>query len=92
MSYVLADPDSMLNFSHDWSDWLAVGDTISSRQWAIEPLNDGTPATPVLAGDTTDIVFVSGLQSGKIYKLTEEVTTAAGVTDQRTIVIRCEDT
>lgn len=95
MAYVLADPDGSLDWAHDWTDWLAVGsppDTISSRQWSITPLNGTSPETPTLVGATTDTVFVSGMQVGKIYHLTEQVTTAAGVVDQRTIVIRCEET
>jgi hypothetical protein len=93
MAYVLADPSSKLNFSHDWvtDGWLAVGDTIASRLWTITPLNNTTPETPVLTGATTDVVFVQGLMAGKIYHLVERVTTAAGVIDDRTIVIRCEN-
>lgn len=93
MSYVLADPDSVLNWSHDWAtDWLAEGDTIASRQWSIMPLNGTSPETPTLTNDTADIVFVSGLQAGKVYHLTEHVVTTAGVEDERTIVLRCDDT
>jgi hypothetical protein len=90
MSYVLADPNSKLDFAHDWTQWLADGDTITSRQWSITPLNNTSPETPILAGDTTDTCFVEGLEAGKIYHLVERVVTAAGVEDDRTIVIRCE--
>jgi hypothetical protein len=96
MVYLLVDPNSKLNFSFDWTDWLASGssgsptDTIASRQWSISP-SGGSPQ-PTLTGDTTDVVFVEGLEAGKIYALTEHVVTAAGIEDDRTIVLRCEET
>jgi hypothetical protein len=88
MAYLLVDPSSVLNFQHDWSDWLADGDTISSRLWTIEP-DEGSPS-PVLANTTSDIVFVSGLEAGQVYRLTEHVVTAAGLEDERSIVIRAD--
>lgn len=96
MPYLLVDPSSRLNWSHNWEDpldpWLADGDTIASRQWTISPLNAGSPETPVLSNDTSDIVFVSGLQAGRVYRLTEHVVTAAGLEDDRTLVLRCDET
>lgn len=95
MAYVLADPSSKLNFSHDWETlgWLADGDSISSRQWSITMHEGGgSPNAPVLFGDTDDIVYVSGMLPGYIYHLTESVVTSAGIEDQRSIVIRCDQT
>jgi hypothetical protein len=91
MAYVLIDPNETLNFSHDWAtDFLAQGETIASRQWLIGPLNGTTPETPTLVGDTTDTVFVQGCVLGRVYHLTERITTSAGVVADRTIVLRCE--
>jgi hypothetical protein len=99
LAYILADPSSTLNYSFDWATaWLPSGvggsptDTIASRQWIISPLNGTSPETPTLTGDTTDIVFVEGLLPGRVYRLVEEVLTAAGVRDQRSIVLRCDET
>ena len=83
MSYVLQDPQAVLNYSHDWdTDWLEAGDTIISHAWTIEP-------SATLAGETTDTVFVSALALGQRY---EHVVTSTGVEDERTIVILCMDT
>jgi hypothetical protein len=65
MSHVLQDPDAKLNYSFDWADWLADGDTIVSHQWTIDP------AGPTLTGETTDTVFVEGLEWGQIYRAIE---------------------
>lgn len=94
MSYILVDPDSALTWEHDWSDWLdsvSPADTIASQQWSIEPLDGTSPETPTLTNDDTAIVTVSGMQAGKVYRLTERITTAGGLTDDRTIVLRCEE-
>jgi hypothetical protein len=90
--YFVVDPNSRLNWQHDWSLWLAEGDSITARQWAITPLNNTTPETPTLTNATSEIVFVEGLQVGKIYHLSERVTTLNGVIGERTIVLRCDQT
>lgn len=97
MPLVLVDPQSVLNFAHDWGDFLSSGvdgspsDTIASRQWSISPLNGTSPETPTLVGDTSDIVFVVGLLPGRVYHLTEHILTDAGVEADRTIVLRCDN-
>lgn len=90
MAYELVDPESVLSWSHDWSDWLGEGDEIVSNLWTITQENEGSPTTPTLANATTDTVLVSGLIAGRIYHLTERVTTTAGLTDERTITLRCD--
>ncbi|HUS97121.1 MAG TPA: hypothetical protein VMX97_10310 [Hyphomicrobiaceae bacterium] len=87
----LVDPASVLDWQHDWTDWLAAGDTIASRTWAIDPSNEGTPATPVLSGEASQTVIVSGLVAGRVYRLTEHVVTTNGVEADRTIVLRCDN-
>ena len=95
MAYELVDPQSKLSWSHDWNDWLtstsegSPTDTIASRQWTITP-PAGSPA-PTLTGDTSDVVIVEGLEAGNVYRLTEHIVTVAGLEDERTIVLRCED-
>ena len=86
--YFLQDPADGLDWQQDWSDFLAEGDTIASRQWTIEP--DGSPTH--LANATEEAVTVSGLSAGVVYRLSEKITTAAGVVAERSITIRCEET
>ena len=81
--YTLQDPSSTLNWAHDWSNWLAVGDSIASRQWTITP-------TATLQDATTASVKVDGLTVGQEYRLTEAITTANGLQAERTIIIRAE--
>lgn len=82
----IQDPLAVLNYSFDWEEeWLAVGETIASRQWTI------TPAA-TLAGDTTATCFVSGLVEGTTYYLTEHIVTNGNVQDERTVIILCAQT
>jgi hypothetical protein len=97
MPYILADPSSVLDFEHDWTtSWLddtgSPTDTITSRQWSITPVHGDSPTAPVLVGDTSAVVFVSGMRAGYVYRLTEHIVTASAREDDRTIMIRCEQT
>jgi hypothetical protein len=91
MALFLIDPQEKLDFTHDWSGFLAEGDAIISRQWAISPLNGTSPESPILSEATAEDVMVEACQAGKVYKLTESIVTAAGIRSDRTIVLRCED-
>jgi hypothetical protein len=85
--FQIQDPGDTLDWSNDWTDFLAGGDSISSRQWTINP--DTSPT--LLTNATTAAVKVAGLTKGLTYILTEAITTANGVVGERSIVIRCED-
>lgn len=83
MPYLLVRPGTKLDWAHDWSDWLAEGDSIASRVWTIDP-------SATLDDETTAAVTVSGLTAGKVYVLTEAVTTAAGMIGKASITFRCD--
>ncbi len=91
MTYRLMDPQSVLDWQHDWAAFLAQGDSISTRQWSITPLNGTTPETPSLTNATGAVVTVAGLLAGKVYRLTEHIVTANGIEADRTITLRCDD-
>ena len=84
------DPnDEAVDYQHDWSDFLAAGDSISSRVWSIDPDDGGSPS--ILSNITSAAVFVGNLDLGLVYVLSEKITTANGVIAQRSITIRCEE-
>jgi hypothetical protein len=87
MSYRLIDPDAKLDYAMDWSDWLAEGDAISTHQWSITP-QSGSPTQPTLTNDTQATVTVQGFEAGKVYVLTDKITTTAGLIDERSITLR----
>jgi len=83
------DPDAVLDYSVDWSAWLA-GDEIASSQWLLgvgallEVLTDTNTATSAT-------VWLQGGQAGITYLVTNRIVTAGGRTDDRTISVRVED-
>ena len=83
------DPDAVLDYSVDWSLWLA-GDTISSSEWLLE---DGGVLEKVTDTHTATraTIWLQGGQDGITYLVTNRIVTSGGRTDDRTISIKVED-
>ncbi len=98
MPYLLIDPQEILDYTFDWSNFLdgegSPSDAISSSTWAISPMEAGSPSEPVLASEsntaTTATVYVSNCAAAGVYQLTNAVVTAQGRTAERSITLRCE--
>lgn len=78
------DPDAVLDYTFDYADWLAEGDTIASVESTADAgLDvDSTSHTP-----TTATVWISGGTAGSTYDVVTHVTTADGREDDCTISI-----
>ena len=88
MTTFIKDPDAVLDYSIEWSKWLA-GDQIQTSAWsvsdpAIEAADDSNTATR-----TT--VWLSGGVAGQSYTVTNRITTSGGRTDDRSFVVQVED-
>ena len=84
----IKDPVAVLDYSIEWSKWLA-GDQIQTSTWtvsdpAIEAGNDSTIATR-----TT--VWLSGGIAGQSYTVTNRITTSGGRTDERSFDIQVQE-
>lgn len=89
MTLLLIDPAEKLDYGFDWSDgWLGVsGDTVTASTWAVSPTG---PTLSAAANTTTaTTVFMTGCTHGKIYSLTNQITTSLGRIGERTLTIRC---
>ena len=91
MTLLLKEPSATLDYSVDWgADYLA-GDALADSGWSIEPDEPG--AVSVVSSDfdlLVSVVTVAGGVAGRIYRLTNHVTTAAGLQDSRSIMLRVE--
>lgn len=98
--YDLQAPEENLDYSYDWSDFLAESgspqDSISTSEWSIDPPSDGgSPSSPLLeeqsssGPNTITSCLVSRLTRGVIYRLTNTVVTTQGRTAAWSIIIRC---
>lgn len=84
----LKDPDAVLDYMFDWSDWLASGETIISHTITAETgivVDSSTES----AGKVT--VWLFGGTARTDYRVSCLITTSAGRTDERSIMIQVED-
>lgn len=78
------DPDSVLDYGIDWSDWLASGETISTSTWTVPT---GITEDSDLNGDESTLIWLSGGTAGTTYTLANKIVTSDGRTVERTIEI-----
>lgn len=85
MPSFIKDPDASLDYSVDWSEWLATAsDSILTSTWTVP---DGLTVVTQTNSGTLATVWLSGGTAGKAYSLTNHITTRGNRTDDRTIVI-----
>ena len=79
----IKDPSAKLDYTVDWTAWLGAG-TISSSAWTVP-----TGITQFSASNSTTAasITLTGGTAGQDYELINQITTAAGLIDQRTIKI-----
>jgi hypothetical protein len=87
MACELIAPGATLDYTMEWAN--VLGDrTISSSTWSIYPTG------PTLSGNanTTDTATtkIAGCTLGQVYRLTNEVVTSGGTTEEQSIILRCE--
>lgn len=85
-AYIVKDPQSTLDYSVDWSDWVSTGDDIITSVWTLSTITGDT--APISNEDTNlssnvATVWISGGQLGKIYTVTNTITTDNGLIDER---------
>lgn len=93
MSFLLKDPEAVLDYAIDWgAGYLGPGEMIATSGWAVVP--DETGGVSIEGTDfdvsTTSAKAANGI-AGRLYRLVNRVTTDAGRTDKRSILIRVED-
>jgi hypothetical protein len=89
---VFKDPDAVLDYGFNWAptskSWLLPGDTIVSSTWIV-PAGLTSPANSFTT--TTTTVRIVGGTVGVIYVITNRITTANGLVDDRSIGIKVVD-
>ncbi len=85
MSGYLKDPNAVLDYTWDWSNWLPAGDTIASK--TVTATTGLTVASSSLT-TTTVTAWLSGGTAGTVYSVACKIVTVGGRTDERTIEIQ----
>lgn len=90
MANFIKDPDAVLDYSVDWSDWLATDEVISTSTWAA---SDGITIETSGKTDTFATVWLSGGTAGVTYSLVNTITTnnTPARIDERTISIKVQE-
>ena len=91
MSFLLKDPDAVLDYSIDWGAEYLLGDIIAESEWSIIP--DELGGVSIVGSDfdaTTSTVKAAGGLPGRIYSLVNGVVLDTGRMDSRSIVLRVE--
>lgn len=88
---IVKDLDAILDYTLDWSQfYLESTETISTSSWTVSPT--GSLVIDSDSNDTTTTtVFVSAGTRGKIYRLTNKITTSKSRTEERTLTVRVEE-
>lgn len=87
---IVKDPQAVLDYSWDWSAWLAgIGDTYASHTIFQET---GGPTT-VGSAQTAGIIsaFISGGVPDAKHRVTCRIVTVGGRTDDRSIFLKIKD-
>lgn len=84
------DPNAVLDYSFDWSDWLSESEEINTSTW-INPDNITINTSAKTA--TSSVVWVSGGTAGRTYRLTNRIVTTNNPTrtEDRTLTIEVQD-
>ena len=78
------DPNAVLSYTMKWSKWLG-SDTIATSTWVLE---DGITNDTDANTATTATITLSGGTAGRNYTVTNRITTAAGLTEDRSWIFR----
>jgi hypothetical protein len=82
------DPNDVLDYEVNWSQWLPTGDTIATSEWFVP---DGITQDSESNTNTTTTIWLSGGTAGQSYALTNRITTTQGRQRDRTITIRVRE-
>lgn len=80
------DPNATLDYSMDWSNWLASGESLTCSVWT----RTSTDIVETNTSLTTSVatIWLTGGSAGSTYSIANKVGTSGGRIDERTIDIK----
>jgi hypothetical protein len=88
---IVVDPSAKRYFEIDWNDFTGTADSLAASGWTISPSGTGIALSGSAMSGGTTTVAGTGFSAGVIYQLSNQITTAGGASEERTIVFRCEN-
>jgi hypothetical protein len=93
-AWIPKDVEAKLVYTMDWSDWLAVGQTVTAVVYTHNSrANDADPIiihSSGISGGNLTYANISGGTSGKLYTVTAAITTDNAALDRRSFRIKVE--
>jgi hypothetical protein len=91
MTYLLKDPNAVLDYLVDWGAEYLGDDQIASSAWLVSPVEPGgvTIAGSDFDASSTSVKAAGGV-SGRVYRLINTVELMSGRGDSRSVVLRVE--
>lgn len=89
--FIEKDPFAVLDFSLDFTNWMPVGDTLSTITVTAETIaNDSSPLVIDSTNNTNYLATanISGGTAGKIYNVEYKIVTTNSIKDSRNIRIK----
>jgi hypothetical protein len=91
MSFLLKDPDAVLDYLVDWGAEYLGADELSTSEWSVVPDEPGGVVAVSGGFDgRTATVKASGGIPGRIYRIVNTVQLLSGRVDSRSITVRVE--
>jgi len=87
MTTFIKDPQAVLDYGFDWSDWLDTDDTVSTSTWNVPA---GITKDSDTKTTTTTTIWLSAGTVGRTYKITNRMVTANGRTVERSFYVKVE--
>ncbi|URD62216.1 hypothetical protein M8312_06855 [Sphingomonas sp. KRR8] len=88
MSLMLKDPSAVLDYAIDWGRQYLDGDTLVASEWSTSRTDLEVASSSF--DDRISQVKLRGGIAGKVYRVSNHVTTSAGREDSRSLVLRVE--
>lgn len=91
MSYLLKDPDAVLDYLVDWGAEYLASDELLTSEWTVDPVETG--GIEIVASEfdvRSAIAKAAGGHVGRIYRMTNHVVLASGRSDSRSVTLRVE--
>ena len=84
------DPEAVLDYTIDWTDWLIDSDTIIASTWTV-PVGITKNSDAISENESLTTIWLSNGIVGTNYSLVNHITTSEGRQDDRTIIIRIRE-
>jgi hypothetical protein len=84
------DPQADLDYRFLWEAWLD-GDTLATSSWAVQAGSGLTQHDDAIDGDDTVVWLAGGTVGDVAWRVTNTITTAAGRTEERSLMVRVKE-